>query len=652
MTAFAALPPSRHAQYGEHWGEGAARCFSMSADILDEDHAVRLMPVPDSFVCPISTAIMVDPVATVDGCVYERTFIERWFRERRQQGHRITSPVTGLELPSATLMPLVALQRAIEAYLAHRPELKLEHMAGRSFEEAAQLLQTDLFEKQAVHATTQDKVKRLKQAHKVMVRALHDAEARILRLESELRQMSQVQAQQREDSTAMAAQAPDAQGSSKGLLLPGAPLPCEGGDSGGKGKMETEVHQRRLNPGRRRRWQDGARGALLCALPLLVVLAVASATRLWPLPLESREDYVPTAPVQSAGLSTGSVDSVKRREHHEDVSTPAPGNPAFAGQLQQLRAGNLDEKQKAAFLLRIFAAENAENQVAIARAGAIGPLVGLLQDDVPALREEAARALWNLARNNKEINVNNQIAIGRAGAIRPLTRLLEDEVSRVRVVAAAVLNDLATNNAENQIAVAQAGAIKALIKLLEHDEAPALVMASSLLKSLASSSSFDADVAKTLVGAVPPLVALLKADTLLAQEQAASALGVLAAYSTGLQVAIARAGAIGPLVERLKGDMMQGTAALALRNLADRNPVNQVSMAQAGAILPLVKLLEEGMPGVREEAARALWNLAAGNLENQVAIVQAGAAIPLVALLKGDAQEQATITLLHLAATE
>ncbi|CAL1173975.1 unnamed protein product [Cladocopium goreaui] len=38
-----------HAQYGEHWGEGAARCFSLEADILDEDHAVRLMPVPDSF---------------------------------------------------------------------------------------------------------------------------------------------------------------------------------------------------------------------------------------------------------------------------------------------------------------------------------------------------------------------------------------------------------------------------------------------------------------------------------------------------------------------------------------------------------------------------------------------------------------------------
>merc|ERR1719221_1069855 len=181
---FTALQPSRHATYGEHWGEGAARCFSIETDILDEDHAVRLMPVPDSFVCPISAAIMVDPVATVDGCVYERAYIERWFRERRQNGNRITSPITGLELPSATLMPLVALQKAIETYLAHRPELKRDHMAGRSFEEAAHLLQSDLFEKQAENSSVKDKLKRLKQANKALERALLDANARILELEA------------------------------------------------------------------------------------------------------------------------------------------------------------------------------------------------------------------------------------------------------------------------------------------------------------------------------------------------------------------------------------------------------------------------------------------------------------------------------------
>merc|ERR1711920_422561 len=122
----------------------------------------------------------------------------------------------------------------------------------------------------------------------------------------------------------------------------------------------------------------------------------------------------------------------------------------------------------------------------------------------------------------------------------------------------------------------------------------------------------------------------------------------LAAHSTDIQVAILRAGAVVPLVERLKDDMMQGTAALALSNLAALNVESRTAITQAGAIVPLVKLLEDGMPGVREEAARALWNLATDNIDNQIAIVRAGAAIPLVTLLKGDAQERATITLAEL----
>jgi len=646
------LQPSRHAQYGEHWGEGAARCFSIDADILDEDLAVRLMPVPDSFVCPISAAIMVDPVATVDGCIYERQYIERWFRERRQQGHRITSPVTGLELPSATLMPLVALQRAIEAYLAHRPELKREHMAGRSFEEAAQILQTDLFEKQAVHATTQDKLKRLKQANKVLVQALHDAEARIRHLENERQALAPPPPPSCGEGAALAENGLHAQGpapsavASGSLLVLGGASPCKAG-GGGKRKKEVEVRPGRLASGRKGLFQLDAQGAVLCVMFLLLLLAAASALRICPGLVGIEEVPVPPLPIPVPPAAVPAALAAKRWEPHKDAARSLP-NPALAGQLEQLRTGNLDEKQRAAFMLRIFAAEHAENQVAIAEAGAIAPLVGLLEDGAPALREESARALWNLARNNKEINVDNQMAIARAGAIPPLTRLLEDTAPRVRVVAAAVLNDLATDNVENQAAIARAGAIMPLIRLLKNDDAPALVMAASLLKSLATRHA-DSSVTSALAGAVRPLVALLKADTLLAQEQATSMLGALAACSSELQTAIAGAGAIVPLVDRLRGDMMQGTAALALRNLAAGRRENQVAIAQAGAIVPLVKLLEDGMPGVREEAARALWNLAADNLDNQVAIVQAGAAIPLVALLKGEAQEQATIQLLNLA---
>jgi hypothetical protein len=55
--------------------------------------------------------MMQDPVSTIDGHTYERRSIEQWFAA----GH-ITSPKTGVLLPSTTLIPAHALRDAIEEY--------------------------------------------------------------------------------------------------------------------------------------------------------------------------------------------------------------------------------------------------------------------------------------------------------------------------------------------------------------------------------------------------------------------------------------------------------------------------------------------------------------------------------------------------------
>ena len=59
-------------------------------------------------------------------------------------------------------MPVLALQRAIETYLANRPELKEMQMARRSCEEAAQMLQGELLEKQAMHQSIHDELAKLR----------------------------------------------------------------------------------------------------------------------------------------------------------------------------------------------------------------------------------------------------------------------------------------------------------------------------------------------------------------------------------------------------------------------------------------------------------------------------------------------------------
>lgn len=65
---------------------------------------------PPSFKCPVSQEVMADPVCTCDGHTFERAAIEQWLISRD------TSPLTGLKLPSRTLVPNVALRNSIEEY--------------------------------------------------------------------------------------------------------------------------------------------------------------------------------------------------------------------------------------------------------------------------------------------------------------------------------------------------------------------------------------------------------------------------------------------------------------------------------------------------------------------------------------------------------
>jgi hypothetical protein len=65
----------------------------------------------NAFVCPITHAVMVDPVVATDGHTYERAAVERWFADGRA-----TSPVTNARLRSLTLVPNHALKSARAAW--------------------------------------------------------------------------------------------------------------------------------------------------------------------------------------------------------------------------------------------------------------------------------------------------------------------------------------------------------------------------------------------------------------------------------------------------------------------------------------------------------------------------------------------------------
>eukprot|EP00965_Chrysotila_dentata_P245230 6206430-Pleurochrysis_carterae.AAC.2 len=67
---------------------------------------------PTSFLCPISQAIMRDPVIALDGHSYERAHITRWF-----QAGRNSSPMTNMLLADTRLIPNHTLRNAIADWL-------------------------------------------------------------------------------------------------------------------------------------------------------------------------------------------------------------------------------------------------------------------------------------------------------------------------------------------------------------------------------------------------------------------------------------------------------------------------------------------------------------------------------------------------------
>lgn len=84
----------------------------------------RVAQIPDQFICPITRQVMADPVATVDGHVYERDAIQNWFKSKT------SSPNTNLPLESQRLTPIHIIRDMIRVFLQAHPELTRQ---GRAY---------------------------------------------------------------------------------------------------------------------------------------------------------------------------------------------------------------------------------------------------------------------------------------------------------------------------------------------------------------------------------------------------------------------------------------------------------------------------------------------------------------------------------------
>ena len=105
-------------------------------------------------------------------------------------------------------------------------------------------------------------------------------------------------------------------------------------------------------------------------------------------------------------------------------------------------------------------AEHRGNQVLIAEAGGIPPLVDLLRDGSAEGKLEAAAALGNLACND-----DNQVLIAKAHGVPPLVDLLRAGSVEDQRQAARALHNISYNNDGNAIAIAAAVGLDALVQL-------------------------------------------------------------------------------------------------------------------------------------------------------------------------------------------
>lgn len=339
--------------------------------------------------------------------------------------------------------------------------------------------------------------------------------------------------------------------------------------------------------------------------------------------------------------------------------------------VQLLSSNNTGAQERAAHALYELANDQPSSPVVIVNAGAISPLVHLLQFGTLLAKRESAAALACLARGNPKnqlaiaiglvellgsgeaegqeavtklllelaSDVECREAIAKAGAIQRLVTQLKGSSVAVQEYAAAVLAHLTAVSQENVQECAQHGGIKPLVALLASESAAAQAHAAKVLSDMTKKSTKNQAMV-VQEGGITPLVALLISGV--SAEAKAEAAGALWSLATGLaetQATVAEAGAIVPLVQLLSQSdtKAQIKAAGALSAVASGSVVNQDAITAGGGIGPLVSLLKDGRERILQaHAAEALAELTRSHAANQRAVAEAGAIAPLIALIKSE----------------
>jgi len=164
-------------------------------------------------------------------------------------------------------------------------------------------------------------------------------------------------------------------------------------------------------------------------------------------------------------------------------------------------------------------------------------LVRALNSEVPATCQRTAEAFRDLARN-----LDLHRAIVEAGAVKPLVTLVQNGSSEAKEEAAMALRNLATGNLNNREAIVRAGGVLPLVGLLQDGWGVTWLAATRALGALGCDRNTQREIVQA--GAIQLLVMRLRATNHSGRATVVSLLGKFAADCEETARIIVQAGAV------------------------------------------------------------------------------------------------------------
>ncbi|CAG7869960.1 unnamed protein product [Brassica rapa] len=279
-------------------------------------------------------------------------------------------------------------------------------------------------------------------------------------------------------------------------------------------------------------------------------------------------------------------------------SSPAEANK-IEDLMWRLAYGNPEDQRSAAGEIRLLAKRNADNRVAIAEAGAIPLLVGLLATPDSRIQEHSVTALLNLS-----ICENNKGAIVSAGAIPGIVQVLKKGSMEARENAAATLFSLSVID-ENKVTIGALGAIPPLVVLLNEGTHRGKKDAATALFNLCI---YQGNKGKAIrAGVIPTLTRLLTEPGSGMVDEALAILAILASHPEGKSI-IGSLDAVPSLVEfiRTGSPRNRENAAAVLVHLSSNDPQHLLEAQKLGLMGPLIDLAGNGTDRGKRKAAQLL----------------------------------------------